>query len=1077
VNKIPDSFLHKGVKTPRWLVLEQFSGSPSGRVYAMLSSQLLSKANAHKIGEDIATRIGRDVIVVMEHRGPRRNPTLVHHGKAKSARWHVVTAADNYAVADLYGMLEPNTASKIVHNLATALGAPLLLLSNFGQPKTLAEHSIAREVSGSLEHRPQRNPAARPRAGELWTTRTGGRCKVLAVSGDRVQVLHMETGNREWIEMPDFLASYKLRGPQANPRRLNFPKVPADSLKVGDMVMPPEREMRLWMIRDAAEKGMSPSDLGILLTDVHEGEPDKGGRWIFLTGYLRDQWYAGRRQYPMKFKARPNTPWPVAARPAQDNPARSPGARARRKAARSSRRSVGQGIGGRRVLRALSRGQRAKAQHIALQSKYRYHHRHAPVPSSNPATARADRPGNDRDFAAKVIRDNLKKRSGKPWSVTVGRGTAWGWLHLDAPNRRRTWHWRLKSPDMPDYPENYEEYDTGQPGGHMGPIERAELAGLLGLERLDSYQGISIPGASDYYDEYMDRAQGRTPEREGKPYWDNPSRSRRAQYGRASRRAAPRGVPGLGSRRAARAIRSGRAAKAHYHMMSTADRGRFRPQSNPAGRFVFGQPLPTGRGISASIRPGDRVTYVDRFGKQHTGRAVMPSSHGGWVLNMGGAHGTPAVVDDSNIVKVSPRKNPRVKGATVTMTAADIWNLIKRWPASGLTGAKSIAFTFDGKGDLVDIKAAKGVLERAEGTGALEALAQDAKDIFLAQVKGNPRGGRSQRYQFRYGKQTAQDFTPGDVIYEVVDMKTKATVFRSYNERDARVRASYLNKYGPEVSRRPADHPAVNPRSPLAVGESVSVPYTGKSKKRTSERGVIQAIGDDGIYVQVTHGKSGVVHVWQPDQVRRARRKPWDVLKEGNKALASRLELQLLRKRQHEAEAAEKKALADYECAEAKARQAQPVHHEDDPAPYRRFRAEMTRAKKRADAYAIVAYRLSQQDPDRPDPFAPAETQPASNPRHGSEMARARRTSEMWHEFPPSHVRRVKGPGRIIPKTLVALGEAVNVDYKSNKYTGRMATYTHSFKRPRPILATDPDAKHLHIVGGNVKITADGLVN
>jgi hypothetical protein len=92
-------------------------------------------------------------------------------------------------------------------------------------------------------------------------------------------------------------------------------------------------------------------------------------------------------------------------------------------------------------------------------------------------------------------------------------------------------------------------------------------------------------------------------------------------------------------------------------------------------------------------------------------------------------------------------------------------------------------------------------------------------------------------------------------------------------------------------------------------------------------------------------------------------------------------------------------------------------------------------------------------------------------------MARARRTSQMWHEFPASHVRRIRGPGRIIPKTLVALGEAVKVDYRSNKYTGRMATYTHSFKRPRPILATDPDAKHLHFVGGKVKITADGLEN
>jgi hypothetical protein len=61
-------------------------------------------------------------------------------------------------------------------------------------------------------------------------------------------------------------------------------------------------------------------------------------------------------------------------------------------------------------------------------------------------------------------------------------------------------------------------------------------------------------------------------------------------------------------------------------------------------------------GIVDAIRPGDRVTIVDRFGKQRTGRAVMRGTHGGWVLNMGGAHGTPGLADDRNIVKVSPAK-------------------------------------------------------------------------------------------------------------------------------------------------------------------------------------------------------------------------------------------------------------------------------------------------------------------------------------------------------------------------------------------------------------------------------------
>ena len=42
-----------------------------------------------------------------------------------------------------------------------------------------------------------------------------------------------------------------------------------------------------------------------------------------------------------------------------------------------------------------------------------------------------------------------------------------------------------------------------------------------------------------------------------------------------------------------------------------------------------------------NIRPGDRVTIKTPQGQERTGTAVMRSSAGGWVLNMGGAHGTP----------------------------------------------------------------------------------------------------------------------------------------------------------------------------------------------------------------------------------------------------------------------------------------------------------------------------------------------------------------------------------------------------------------------------------------------------
>lgn len=58
------------------------------------------------------------------------------------------------------------------------------------------------------------------------------------------------------------------------------------------------------------------------------------------------------------------------------------------------------------------------------------------------------------------------------------------------------------------------------------------------------------------------------------------------------------------------------------------------------------------RKLVDSIRPRDRVTIVNRFGQERTGTAVMPCVAGGWVLNMGGRHGTPGIANDDNVVKV-----------------------------------------------------------------------------------------------------------------------------------------------------------------------------------------------------------------------------------------------------------------------------------------------------------------------------------------------------------------------------------------------------------------------------------------
>jgi hypothetical protein len=109
----------------------------------------------------------------------------------------------------------------------------------------------------------------------------------------------------------------------------------------------------------------------------------------------------------------------------------------------------------------------------------------------------------DRDEAIARIRKALRTRTGRDWSVTGGRGTAWGWITIEAPPRRRV----------------DENGNTGASSYYTSAEDRATLAQALGLESVH-FQGVSIPAASDYRQEYVDRAEGRAPSVIGQRYWD-----------------------------------------------------------------------------------------------------------------------------------------------------------------------------------------------------------------------------------------------------------------------------------------------------------------------------------------------------------------------------------------------------------------------------------------------------------------------------------------------------------------------------------------------------------------------------
>lgn len=103
----------------------------------------------------------------------------------------------------------------------------------------------------------------------------------------------------------------------------------------------------------------------------------------------------------------------------------------------------------------------------------------------------------NRNSTIQTIKAAFKAR-GLRYSVTGGRGTAWGWIHIDL------------------LPSTYKALD---PDSRRTEYEK--MAGALMLdEKRYGYTSISIPAGYDYYREYIERANGREPEVCGTPYWD-----------------------------------------------------------------------------------------------------------------------------------------------------------------------------------------------------------------------------------------------------------------------------------------------------------------------------------------------------------------------------------------------------------------------------------------------------------------------------------------------------------------------------------------------------------------------------
>jgi hypothetical protein len=101
--------------------------------------------------------------------------------------------------------------------------------------------------------------------------------------------------------------------------------------------------------------------------------------------------------------------------------------------------------------------------------------------------------------------------------------------------------------------------------------------------------------------------------------------------------------------RLAQAVLSGTALEAGHMTPAVAREIVERTPARLRSKFMKPNPAET---LYERIKPGSRVTIVNRFGQRKAGRAVMRGP-AGWVLNMGGRYGTPDIASPANVVKVS----------------------------------------------------------------------------------------------------------------------------------------------------------------------------------------------------------------------------------------------------------------------------------------------------------------------------------------------------------------------------------------------------------------------------------------
>jgi len=209
------------------------------------------------------------------------------------------------------------------------------------------------------------------------------------------------------------------------------------------------------------------------------------------------------------------------------------------------------------------------------------------------------------------------------------------------------------------------------------------------------------------------------------------------------------------------------------------------------------------------IKVRDRVTIVDRFGKEHTGRAVMLGP-AGWVLNMGGKHGTPAIASPENVTRVAKAKavegKPKSRASEASSHKLDTFCLAYVEAALWSSTDESRP---DG-GDPLD----KNYSIKDIDSETLDAMRQDCADFQEQNEKLLAEAYDHEKYDASYAGHDLWlsrnghgagyfDRNLGDVGERLQDAARALGNFDLYVGDDGKIHGSPLRKHGREASEAP----------------------------------------------------------------------------------------------------------------------------------------------------------------------------------------------------------------------------------------------------------------------------------